>query len=150
MKKNWPKNSIPPLRENVKEAVESLSWDFNNTGIQVKWKAHQSANSSAQIQIFCCPSICENEGLTEELIYNMKMVEKKMCTKGQLPLELHDKPLPTMNISWRQNSLHLLQRRILLNMGMAAQIQPPCKTVKIQASGWRLVTLRYTQPGAGW
>jgi hypothetical protein len=39
-------------RENVKEAVESLSWYFNNTGIQVRWKAHQSANSSAQIQIF--------------------------------------------------------------------------------------------------
>jgi hypothetical protein len=34
----------------------------------------------------------------------MKMVEKKMCTKGQHPLELHDKPLPAMNISWRQNS----------------------------------------------
>ncbi len=29
-------------KKNIKEAVESLSWDFNNTGIQVKRKPHQS------------------------------------------------------------------------------------------------------------
>ncbi len=42
--------------ENIKEAVESLSWDFNNTGIQVRWKPHQSANSSAQVQISAVPA----------------------------------------------------------------------------------------------
>ncbi len=90
--------------ENIKEAVESLSWDFNNTGIQVRWKPHQSANSSAQVQIFCCPSIFEREGLTKELIYNLKTVEKKLCNKGQLSMNLHDEPLPAMYILWRQNS----------------------------------------------
>jgi hypothetical protein len=89
-------------KENIKEAVESLSWGFNNTGIQVRWKPHQSADSSAQVQIFCCPSVFEREGLTEELIYNLKMVKKKLCNKGQVPMDLHDKPLPAMYISWRQ------------------------------------------------
>jgi hypothetical protein len=91
-------------KENIKEAVESLSWDFNNTGIQVWWKPHQSADSSAQVQIFCCPSVFEREGLTKELTYNLNMVEKKMYNKGQLPMDLHDKPLPSMYISWTQNS----------------------------------------------
>jgi hypothetical protein len=91
-------------KENIKEAVESLSWDFNNTGIQVRWKPHQSANSSTQVQIFCCPSVFEREDQTKELTYNLKMVEKKMCNNGQLPMDLHDKPLPAMYILWRQNS----------------------------------------------
>ncbi len=74
--------------ENIKEAVESLSWEFNNTGIQVRWKPHQSADSSAQVQIFCCPSVFKREGLTKELIYNLKTVEKKLCNKGQLSMDL--------------------------------------------------------------
>jgi hypothetical protein len=90
--------------KNIKEAVESLSWGFNNTGIQVRWKLHQSTNSSAQVQIFCCPSIFKRECLTKELIYNLKTVKKKLCNKGQLSIDHHDEPLPAMYILWRQNS----------------------------------------------
>jgi hypothetical protein len=122
-------------KENIKEAVESLSWDFNNTGIQMRWKSHQSADSSAQVQIFCCPSIFKREGLTKELTYNLNMVEKKMCNKGQLPMDLHDKPLPVMYISWRQNSQgrgqNRRERQLSLN-NLEAYGQNGCLVLSIE------------------
>jgi hypothetical protein len=129
-------------KENIKEAVESLvSWDFNNTGIQVRWKPHQSANSSAQVQIFCCLSVFEREGLTKELTYNLNMVEKKICNKGQLPMDLHDEPLPAMYISWRQNSQgrgqNRRERQLSLN-NLEAYGQNGCLvlSIKMEEGTW--------------
>jgi hypothetical protein len=34
---------------NVKEACEALAWDMVDTGLQVQWKDHQAAESSAQV-----------------------------------------------------------------------------------------------------
>jgi len=122
-------------KENVKESVESLSWDFNNTGIQVRWKPHQSAESSAQAQICCSPNVFEREGLTEELIYNMKLVEKKMCNKGQLSMDLYDEPLPAMHISWRHNSQgkgrNKRERKLSLN-DLEAFGQNGCQVLSIE------------------
>ncbi len=121
--------------ENIKETVESLSWDFNNTGIQVRWKPHQSANFSAQVQIFCCPCIFEREGLTKELIHNLKTVKKKLCNKGQLSMDLHDEPLPAMYILWRQNSQgrgrNRRERQLSLN-NLEAYGQNGCLVLSIE------------------
>ena len=54
--------------ENVKEAVEALTWDFNRTGITVWWKPHQSKDSSAQVQLMCCPALFDKDGITKELL----------------------------------------------------------------------------------
>jgi hypothetical protein len=90
--------------ENVKEAVEALTWDFNKTGIQVCWKPHQSADSSAQVQIMCCPNVFDKEGLTKELLFHMKAVEKKLMAKGWLSYTLMDEPLPPISIQRRQST----------------------------------------------
>ncbi len=127
--------------ENIKEAVESLSWDFKNTGIQVRWKPHQSADSSAQVQIFCCPSIFEREGLTKELIHNLKTVKKKLFNKGHLSIDLHDEPLPAMYILGRQNSQgrgqNRRERQLSLN-NLEAYSQNGCLvlSIKMEEGTW--------------
>ncbi len=90
--------------ENVKEAAEALKWDFNKTGIQVRWNPHQLADSGAQVQIMCCPDLFDKEGITKELLFHMKEVKKKMIMKGQLPSTLIDDPLPLISISWQQST----------------------------------------------
>jgi hypothetical protein len=90
--------------KNVKEAVEALTWDLNKTGIQVRWKPHQSAGSSAQVQIMCCPNVFDKEGLTKELLFHMKEIEKKLMAKGRLSYTLMDEPLPPISIQWRQST----------------------------------------------
>ncbi len=105
--------------ENVKEAVEALTWDFNKTGIQVRWKPHQSADSSAQVQIMCCPNIFDKEGLTKELLFHMKEVEKKLMATGRLLYTLMDEPLPPISIQWRQSTQgkgrNKREKQLLLN-----------------------------------
>ncbi len=44
-------------RENVKTARDSISWDMSESGLLIRWKEHQSADSSAQILLMCCPAI---------------------------------------------------------------------------------------------
>ena len=34
---------------NVKEACKALAWDMVDSGLQVRWKDHQSADSSIQV-----------------------------------------------------------------------------------------------------
>ncbi len=47
--------------ENVKEAIDSMAWDINDTGLSIRWKEHQSAESSAQILLKCCPPIFDRK-----------------------------------------------------------------------------------------
>jgi hypothetical protein len=66
---------------NVKEAAEALKWDFNKTGIQVWWKPHLLADFGTQVQIMCCSDLFDKEGITEELLFHMKEVKKKISQK---------------------------------------------------------------------
>jgi hypothetical protein len=44
-------------KENVKVACDSISWDMSNSGLMIRWKEHQSADSSAQVLLMCCPAV---------------------------------------------------------------------------------------------
>ncbi len=48
---------------NVKEACEALAWDMVNTGLQVRWKDHQSAESSAQVLLMNVPPVLDMGGI---------------------------------------------------------------------------------------
>ncbi len=89
--------------ENIKEMCESIAWDMNGTGITVRWKEHQLADSSSQILIMCVPNIVDKEGLKEERLFHMKAVERKIFAKGKLPISLRTEPIPLITMAWRQN-----------------------------------------------
>jgi hypothetical protein len=91
-------------RENIREAIVAWVWDLHNTGVQVQWKAHQSADSSAYIRIICCPTLINKDGLTQELVRNLKEVKLKLIRKGFVSSDFMDEPLPTFYILWRQNT----------------------------------------------
>jgi hypothetical protein len=76
---------------------------MNGTGITVRWKEHQSADSSSQILIMCVPNIFDKEGLKEELLFHMKAVERKMVAKEKLPASLLTEPIPLITMAWQQN-----------------------------------------------
>jgi len=90
-------------RENVKTACDSISWDMSESGLSIRWKEHQSADSSAQILLMCCPPVFDKRGLEEEIVYHLKTMEKDLIRKGALPSTLSIEPLPQIAVSWRQN-----------------------------------------------
>ncbi len=127
--------------ENVKEVVEALTWDFNKTGIQVRWKPHQSADSSVQVQIMCCPNVFNKEGLTKELLFHMKEVEKKLMAKGWLSYTLVDEPLPPISIQWWQSTQgkgrNKREKQLLLNnLPAFGQIGCLVLTVETEEGTW--------------
>jgi hypothetical protein len=85
----------------------------------VHWKPHQSADSSAQVQIMCCPNVFNKEGLTKELLFHMKEVEKKLMAIGWLLYTLMDEPLPPISIQWQQGTQgkgwNKREKQLLLN-----------------------------------
>jgi ribosomal protein S21 len=66
--------------ENVKEAAEALKWDFNKTGIQVRWKPHQSADSGTQVQIVCCPDLFDKEVHLNEVKESRTLGQERSTT----------------------------------------------------------------------
>ncbi len=86
--------------ENIKEMCELIAWDMNGTGITVRWKEHQSVDSSSQILIMCVPNLFNKEGLKKELLFHMKAVERKMVAKGKLPASLFTEPTPLITMAW--------------------------------------------------
>jgi hypothetical protein len=89
--------------ENIREMCESIAWDMSGTGITVRWKEHQLADSSSRILIMCVPNVFDKEGLKEELLFHMKAVERKMVTKGKLLTSLLTEPIPLITLAFQQN-----------------------------------------------
>ncbi len=58
--------------ENVKDCIEALAWDLSKTGINIRWKEHQSAESSSQVLLVCVPSVFDRQGFKEEVRYHLK------------------------------------------------------------------------------
>jgi hypothetical protein len=107
----------------------------------VHWKPHQSADSSAQVQIMCCPNVFNKEGLTEELLFHMKEVEKKLMAKGRLSYTLMDEPLPPISIQWRQSTQgkgrNKREKQLLLNnLPAFGQIGCLVLTVEMEEGTW--------------
>ena len=85
---------------NIKEAVENVGWDVEDTGIKIDWKRHQSSESSSQIIIVGVPKGHCWAGAAYQIRYWLKDVEKKMCTQGKVDSALFDVPLPEFVVHW--------------------------------------------------
>ncbi len=88
---------------NIKDACNAISWDIQESGIQIRWKEHQSAESNAQIMIMCVPNNFDREGLEGEVIWHLKDIKKSLIKKGTISSKLIGIPLPEIRISWQQN-----------------------------------------------
>ncbi len=89
--------------DNIKDACEAISWDIQESGIQIRWKEYQSAELNAQIMIMCVPNIFDRVGLEEEVFWHLKDIKKSLIKKGTISSELIGIPLPEIKISWQQN-----------------------------------------------
>jgi hypothetical protein len=85
---------------NIKEAVENVGWDVEDTGIKIDWKRHQSSESSSQIIIVGVPKGHCWAGAAYQIRYWLKDVEKKMCTQDKVDSALLDVPLPEFVVHW--------------------------------------------------
>ncbi len=89
--------------KNVKEAIDAVAWDMNDTGLSIRWKEHQSAKSNAQVLLMCCPPIFDRQGVAEEIVFHLTQIEKDLIRKGKLPSNLSGVALPEIKVSWHQN-----------------------------------------------
>ena len=85
--------------ENISDAIECLSWDLDEMGLRISMKQHQSAESMTQIQIIGVPRVFDNHGTAEQIRHYLKEIEKKMCLKGKIDLDLIDEPLPAIVVT---------------------------------------------------
>ncbi len=88
---------------NVKEACEALAWDMVDSGLQVCWKDHQSADSSAQVLLMNVPLVLDRGGVKNKIIWHLTKIKKGLLKKGTLSAEYVGTLLPKLRVSWRQN-----------------------------------------------
>jgi hypothetical protein len=127
--------------ENIKEAMEVWLWVLHSTSIQVWWKAHQSADSSAFIQIMCCPNLFDKDGLSKEIVCSLKEVELKMIQKGVVSADLVDKPIPPLLFLWCQSSqgrARYKNKKLLSLNNLPCFVQNGCLilTIKMEEGTW--------------
>ena len=80
-----------------------MAWDKGNTGVTIKYKEHQSPESSAQILLMNAPPVFDRNGMEGDIIWHLAEIEKSLLKKGFLPTEFIGTPLPEIKVSWRQN-----------------------------------------------
>jgi hypothetical protein len=90
-------------KDNIKVACKEISWDISETGLQIWYKEHQSADSNAQILLMCVPNVFDQEGVEGEILWHFAEIEKSLLKKGALPAEFFGEPLPEIRVSWHQN-----------------------------------------------
>jgi hypothetical protein len=90
-------------KDNIKVACKEIGWDISETGLQIWYKEHQSADLNAQILLMCVPNIFDWEGVEGEILWHFTEIEKSLLKKGALPAEFVGKPLPKIRVSWHQN-----------------------------------------------
>ncbi len=120
---------------NINEAMEVWLWDLHSTGIQVRWKAHQSADSNAIIQIMCCPNLFNKDGLSKEIVYSLKEVELKMIRKGGISADLTNKPIPSLFVTWCQSSQGRARnknKKLLSLNNLPSFVQDGCSVLTIK------------------
>ncbi len=60
----------------MKEACEALAWDMVDTGLQVWWKDHQLAESSAQVPLMNVPPVFDRGNVEGKIIWHLMEIEK--------------------------------------------------------------------------
>jgi hypothetical protein len=72
---------------NIKDACEAFAWDMTGSDLQVQWKEHQLAESSAQDLLMIVPTVLERGGVEGEILWHLSEIKKKLPKRGTLPLE---------------------------------------------------------------
>ncbi len=70
---------------NVKEACEVLAWDMEDNGLQVRWRYHQSADSSAHVLLMNAPPVLDRGGIEIKIMWNLdrkRFVEERAPPHG--------------------------------------------------------------------
>ena len=127
---------------NTKEGVEGLVWDIGNTEITIKYKEHQSLESSAQILLVNVPPVFNRNGVEGEIISHLAEIEKSLIKKWILPTEFICAPLPEIMVSWRQNK----KRKGKTKAGKDLSLN---KLVQFQENGCLMCTVEAAQGSWG-
>ena len=128
---------------NIKEACEAHSWDMNGSGLQIRWKEHQSAKSNAQVLLMNAPHVLDHGRVEEEIIWHLQQIENSLLREGKLSTEFVGVPLPEIKVSWHQSKQGKgrtkEERALSLNLlGMTYQQNgcPVC-TVEVAEGSWK-------------
>jgi hypothetical protein len=131
----------------MKVACNALVWDMTGLGLQVRWKEHQSAESSAQVLLMNVPAVLERGGVENEILWHLSEIKKKLLKRGTLPLEYVGIPLPNIKVLWRQSKQgkgrSKAERDLSLNLLGQPYQQNGCLvcTVKVAKSSWKCLGL---------
>jgi hypothetical protein len=87
---------------NIKEACNALAWNMVNSGLTVRWKEHQLAESSSHILLVNVPPVLEPGGVKAEIVWHLTNLEKRPMKKGDYPQKYVWVPLPKISVAWRQ------------------------------------------------
>ncbi len=90
---------------NMKEACNALAWDMINSGFTLRWKEHQSVETSVHILLMNVPLVLECGGMESEIVWHLCKLEKRFLKKRILPEEYVGIPLPKISVLWRQSKL---------------------------------------------
>ena len=74
-----------------------------DSGITIRWKEHQSAESSAHVLLMNVPPILECPRVEGEILWHLGNLEKKLTRKGGNPSKYAGLPLPEISVSWHQS-----------------------------------------------
>ena len=127
---------------NIKEACDALAWDIGGSGLQIKWKEYQAAESSAQVILLNVPPILERGGVEEEITWHLQQIEKRLLKEGKLAQQYIGVPLPRISVSWRQSKQgkgRTKEERLLsLNLLGPVYQQNGCPvcTVEVEEGSW--------------
>jgi hypothetical protein len=88
---------------NIKDSCKEIGWDIQESGLVIRYKEHQSADSNAQMMLMYVPSVFDQDGVEGEILWHFSKIEKSLLKKGKLPTEFVGVPLPEISVSWRQN-----------------------------------------------
>jgi hypothetical protein len=74
---------------NLKEACKALAWDMIDSGLQVQWKEHQSAESEAQVLLINVPPVLDRGGVESKIIWHLSKIEKHFSQEGNSSNQVH-------------------------------------------------------------
>ncbi len=118
-------------------------WDMNGSDLQIRWKEHQSAKSSAQVLLMNVPPVLDRGGVEEEIIWHLKQIENGLLRVGKLSTEFVGVPLPELKVSWHQSKQGKgrtkEERALSLNLLGTTYQQNGCPvyTVEVAEGSWK-------------
>jgi hypothetical protein len=100
---------------NIKEVCDVLAWDMTSSGLQVHWKEHQSAESSAHVLLMNIHLALKQGSVESKIIWHLTEIEKKFLKRGTIPTKYFGVPLPKIKVTWQRNGRCKAERDLSLN-----------------------------------